>query len=260
MFSRLVALCERNGMERHRVERPLASLRALYQVAGARGLVGDSPLPDSRVMDFLRSATDMRGTLFQAAGHDEGWVNVESTDRGISIRHDGEELVLAFADVWVVGAVLSLMELLDNGDTVGEIWCGEWQPDLVATALAPWTAEWLVIDGDDWFVQLSDVILSAALLPGQVLDCLPAGSLLAESKYELIGGSGSPGTDDSGYALVARIGPRYFAYQSDPGEWLELQAQDDRGAVTEFREDYTASEPVDGLAEEFVEHLPAGDE
>jgi hypothetical protein len=56
-------------------------------------------------------------------------------------------------------------------------------------------------------------------------------------EYVIIGGSGSPGTDDNGWSAVCQFRSNTWIYHSDPGEWYDLGEITREAAVERFRND-----------------------
>ncbi len=60
---------------------------------------------------------------------------------------------------------------------------------------------------------------------------------LAMFEYVIIGGSGSPGADDTGWSAVCQFRSNMWIYHSDPGEWYDLGEITREAAVEHFRND-----------------------
>jgi hypothetical protein len=60
---------------------------------------------------------------------------------------------------------------------------------------------------------------------------------IAMSEYVIIGGSGSPGADDDGWAAVCQFRRNMWIYYSDPGTWYDLGEITREAALTYFRDD-----------------------
>jgi hypothetical protein len=60
----------------------------------------------------------------------------------------------------------------------------------------------------------------------------------AGNQYVMIGGSGSPGADDSGYSLVCQLRTHMWIYASDPGDWHELGVITRDAAIEYFHNDH----------------------
>jgi hypothetical protein len=67
----------------------------------------------------------------------------------------------------------------------------------------------------------------------------------AGDNYVIIGGSGSPGADDSGWSAVCQLGSRMWIYASDPGRWQDLGDITREEALAYFQNDneYLRSHP-----------------
>jgi len=109
---------------------------------------------------------------------------------------------------------LSANEFVSAGWTTGD----------VATLVEPWLDEWR-LDAVEW--------MSTDYAPKPADEDFPAELVLAEMHWQLDDGDVSLG-DDSGSELLVHLGPRYGVDSTDPGEWCEIRATDNKSAVAEF--------------------------
>lgn len=79
--------------------------------------------------------------------------------------------------------------------------------------------------------------------PSSVWEAYEGGGCLAEFNYEIEGGSGSPGSDDSGVSVLFEHGGRLWVGHSDPGEIEPAESDNPTVAVLEFIASFTGERP-----------------
>jgi len=146
----------------------------------------------------------------------------------ISFSYDGENSVITLDKPFIMPNLETLAEVLfhiaykdsyyDTHMTSGdEITVGE----LLANSMV----DEITIDGALW----------CAGKPGNK-ESIEKYAFAGDS-YVIIGGSGSPGADDSGWSAICQLRSRILLFASDPGEWYDLGDITREQAIEDFRRD-----------------------
>lgn len=191
------------------------------------------PLPDETASYRLRSCSglvtsesSLQATL--TVSEPNCSVQIEATEWMMP-----DPLTAALAVIGLVGEPYEISDVTGN-------------PGDCASLLLIWhDIDEILIRGEAW--ESHD-----GVHPSLIYGC-PNEIILAQYQYEILGGSGSPGTDDSGIVLLTCIGGHYWEAASDPGDWTYLGTGDASERRVEFRRNCESSADNSHIVADYTE-------